>query len=305
VIASLFLLLFGGVSVSAPSTSWTATSSIATTAPAGGATAPGTAFTVTTSIATTPATGTGASIAPTVSWGISTSLATTTATGGASAPNSPFSVSTAWTVTAPTGTATVASPSWINTTSAAFPAPVIIAPIAPTDHSPITLAQAKAFLKVENAVDDALIGDLIDAAANYCEVTHGIVVAPRSQTFTFDAFADRLPILRNPVRGVTSVTYTDATGAQQTLAPTQWQARVHNGLTVVQPAYNVTWPTLEMIDGAVTVTADIGWTSNGAVPATIRLAAQKLVTAWYQVRDAADPPADVDRMLYAYRPGTL
>jgi uncharacterized phiE125 gp8 family phage protein len=184
--------------------------------------------------------------------------------------------------------------------TATSPAPVVVA-----DHAPITVTQAKAFLKVDTTDDDALIGDLIDAAADYFEASHGIVCAARTATFTFDTFDVRLPILRNPVRAITGVSYTDVTGTVQTLAPTQWQVRKHNGVQTVQPALNVAWPTPEAIDGAVTVTADIGWTTNAQVPATVRLAAQKLVTAWYQVRDAADPPADVDRMLYAYRPGTL
>ena len=61
----------------------------------------------------------------------------------------------------------------------------------------------------------------------------------------------------------------------------------------------MTWPATDTVDGAVTVTADIGYTSNAAVPALVRLAAYTMVSAWYQVRDVGEIPADVDRMLDA------
>lgn len=152
--------------------------------------------------------------------------------------------------------------------------------------TPITTAEAKAWCRVEVADDDTLIGGLITAASDYLLNTYGIVCATSSHVLSFDAFADRLPLYRSPVVSVTTVSYTSDAGVETTLASDQYRLRKHHGVSVLQPAYGVTWPATECIDGAVTVTVSAGYANNAAVPEAIRTAALLLVAHWYDNRAA-------------------
>lgn len=90
---------------------------------------------------------------------------------------------------------------------------------------PITLAEAKNFLRVDTSDDDDLINVLITAARQLCEeYTRRILV-----TSTIDEYFDQFPknkwnglsnviyLSRGPVASVTSVKYVDEIGSEETI----------------------------------------------------------------------------------------
>lgn len=283
----------------APSAALSTVLAIASSPASGAAQAPGTSLALTASFGSSSATGNAS--APAASLTETVNMVAAPATGGALASTTTLTFATGLSASSPTGTAVAPATALTLTASAAFSpatAPVIV-------KAPISRDEAKAFLKVAFTDDDILIDNLIDAANDYIEDTTGIVTAPRSRVFPFDAFGDRLPLLRFPIRGVTSVSYIDTAGSPQTLASNQWRVSTRANVTGVQRANAVTWPATDTVDGAVTVTADIGYLSNAVVPALVRVAAYKLVSAWYQVRDVGEVPTDVDKILSAAKSALL
>lgn len=157
-------------------------------------------------------------------------------------------------------------------------------------NDPVDLASAKQHCRVDHDDDDALIGSLISAAAQYLDRPSGILGrAVMSQVWKLE-LADwpqniALPI--EPVQSV-AVTYTDAAGAEQTLSPDLY-------LLSAWPSYATEWrfvpdATRPILDGSVypvqfTITA--GYANAAAVPQPLKTAMLMLVAHWYRTRETS------------------
>lgn len=97
-------------------------------------------------------------------------------------------------------------------------------------EEPITLAEAKNFLRVDHSDDDDLINALITASRQMCEqYTRRILVST-----TIDEYFDKFPhnswdnlsnliyLSRGPVASITSVKYVDEIGSEVTLTSDQY-----------------------------------------------------------------------------------
>lgn len=97
-------------------------------------------------------------------------------------------------------------------------------------EEPITLAEAKNFLRVDHSDDDDLINALITASRQMCEqYTRRILVST-----TIDEYFDKFPhnswdnlsnliyLSRGPVASITSVKYVDEIGSEVTLSSDQY-----------------------------------------------------------------------------------
>ena len=95
---------------------------------------------------------------------------------------------------------------------------------------PITLTEAKNFLRVDHSDDDTLISALITASRQMCEeYTRRILV-----TTTIDEYFDKFPmnrwenlsnliyLSRGPVASITSVKYVDEIGSEVTITSDQY-----------------------------------------------------------------------------------
>lgn len=83
---------------------------------------------------------------------------------------------------------------------------------------PVTLAEAKAQVRVTDTSEDALLGSLITAARETVEQGTGRALA--AATYRWASTDDVMEVMRLPlwpVEAVTSVTYKDADGATQTM----------------------------------------------------------------------------------------
>jgi uncharacterized phiE125 gp8 family phage protein len=188
---------------------------------------------------------------------------------------------------------------------------------------PVTLAEAKAHLRVEIADDDALISGYISAARETCETE----TRRAFLTQTWDAkfhrawpvYFDRASLLwrpgirlpRPPLQSVTSINYVDSAGASQLLASSQYQVTSLHGDSkegLVVPAYGVTWPTVRDVPEAVTVRFVSGYGGLELVPNRIRQAMLLLIGHWYENREdvvigtiATQVPMSVQSLLFPLR----
>ena len=81
-----------------------------------------------------------------------------------------------------------------------------------------TLDEAKAYLRIEDTAEDALIGRLIASATGICEQFTGQVLLARSMTETVPATGEWCGLRTTPVRAITNVQGLPATGMPCSLA---------------------------------------------------------------------------------------
>ena len=163
-------------------------------------------------------------------------------------------------------------------------APVLVTPPA---SSLVSLAETKAHLRVEHAEEDALIQGMIDAATSHLDGYHGRAHrALVTQTWRqdFAEFCDKLRLPLHPVASVSSVTYIDTAGVQQTLASTEWQllADERGGYVATRPGKF--WPALGDAVPAVSVTYIAGQSASD-VPKAIKQAMLLIIGDWHRNRE--------------------
>lgn len=95
-----------------------------------------------------------------------------------------------------------------------------IAELLPPTGEPITLALAKAHLRLETVDEDTLIEDLIRAAREHLEQTTGLALMARSFRLYRDGWPEDglIQIAKGPVQTVDAVTVYDAAGLPLELA---------------------------------------------------------------------------------------
>lgn len=183
---------------------------------------------------------------------------------------------------------------------------------APTTD-PISLAEAKAHLRVSGSDDDGLVAGYILAAREFAQAYTRRVFVSQTWDQTFDGgwpcdlFEPRIVLGLQPVVSITTVTYVDENGANQTLSgTTQYVAKTGDDqLGVIVPKYGVEWPTVRDQPNAVTVRFVAGYTR---LPETIRVAMLLTLADFYENREntvlgstPSELPLSAARLLDPYR----
>jgi uncharacterized phiE125 gp8 family phage protein len=172
---------------------------------------------------------------------------------------------------------------------------------------PISLAEAKAHLRVEVANDDELIDSLIAAVRQGVE-ERGYVLITQTWDLHLDRFPGVIRIPRAPVQSIDSVSYVDTDGATQPLALSLYTADLTATPARIVPAYGESWPATRPVPKAVTVRFVAGY-GNGATPDLVPervLQAMKVDLAglYYNrsamLAGAVTPLPTVDRLLDNY-----
>lgn len=159
---------------------------------------------------------------------------------------------------------------------------------------PVTVAEAKAHLRVDVSDDDAYIGTLITAAREWCEQYLDRTLVHTQWVMRFDSFPPdgtqdiELPRPPMSMAGTTtavSLTFTSETGGTQAFSTNSFRVDRNATPGAVKTLYGQTWPPHLMDDNAVSVTWWAGYGSAGSsVPAAVRHAILMLVGNWYENR---------------------
>jgi uncharacterized phiE125 gp8 family phage protein len=182
---------------------------------------------------------------------------------------------------------------------------------------PVTLAEAKAHCRVAIADDDGLIAGYILAARIHLENETRRAFLTQTWDATFDYswpmvwdngrvdYRYQITLPKAPLQSVTSISYVDAAGATQTLAPDQYKVNASGMEGVIEPAYDVTWPYVRPEVNAVTVRFVCGYTQT---PDPIRQAMLLLIGHWYENRESvivgsitSELPMAVSALMFPYR----
>lgn len=182
--------------------------------------------------------------------------------------------------------------------------------LTPPTSEPVTLAVAKAHLRIGHGDDDQAILGLIAAARRVAEARTGLCLITQAWLCLFDAWPEdltvRLPVA--PLTAVTEVAVFAADGVKTVLAPALYVADLASRPPRLAPV-NSGWPMPgRALNGiGITVTAGFG-TAPEQVPEPLRQAVLLLVAHWYAHRgDEAAPqvPASVMALLAPYREARL
>ncbi|MCB1541184.1 MAG: head-tail connector protein [Rhodoblastus sp.] len=200
--------------------------------------------------------------------------------------------------------------------------------IAPPAAEPVTLAEARSWLRVDTTDEDAAIGSLIAAAREIMEMATRRVLVMQSWRIVMDAWppagADRswtllstrpaalpgevvLPLA--PVQSVAAIRIYDSMGVSQTLPTSSWRlvaaperARIVFVATPPQPAASVAGIEIDVV---------AGYGDPPDTPAPLRHAILSLVSYWFDNRgdvagsDADNLPPRAAALIAPFRRGRL
>lgn len=154
---------------------------------------------------------------------------------------------------------------------------------------PVTLGEAKAWLRGLPKNEDALATMLVGAATELCEdhVGRQFVTATWRATFTrFPWWGWRIP--KPPLQAVTSIKYYDGENSLQTLDPETYLVDTSRDPGVVSLATGYYWPMTYLRPDAVQVTFTAGYGGATEVPAGIKTAILRCVAWWSERRGDDD-----------------
>lgn len=170
--------------------------------------------------------------------------------------------------------------------------PVHLELITPPTSEPLELDFVRdQHLRVANgSEEDWYLEQLIKAARRAGERITRRAFYPQTWAYVLDAFpAYEIVLPRPPLRSVTSITYLDEDGVEQTLAgsPSGYVVTTPSGPYAkygrIRPAYDETWPATRNQIGAVTVTFEAGY-DVGDVPEDILQGMLLTVGEFYKQR---------------------
>jgi uncharacterized phiE125 gp8 family phage protein len=182
--------------------------------------------------------------------------------------------------------------------------------ISPPAVEPVTLAEAKAFLRVEHADDDALIGALLRAARSLVEAqTRRALITQTWRLVRDDWPADgRIEVLPVPLIELAGACVREASGAAQGI---DLQAFAVDGAAapavIAFPPWSLPPPGRAVAGIEIDVTVGYG-DAPADMPEPLKHAVRLLAAHWYENRGlvvpgqtVADLPATVAALITPYR----
>jgi len=153
---------------------------------------------------------------------------------------------------------------------------------------PISVAEAKAQMRVEGNDDDTIIERLVNAAVAFVDVqgvlgramitqTWGEWIAPNPSTVMLSL---------GPVQSVSAIKYYDVDGVLQTATLADFNVFGTPNRITITPKTGKAWPTTQTRDDAIKIEYVIGYGNAASdVPQTVRHALLMLVAHWYENRE--------------------
>ncbi|MGL6349727.1 MAG: head-tail connector protein [Aeromonas sp.] len=185
--------------------------------------------------------------------------------------------------------------------------------VTPPASEPVSLDQAKLFMRIDGSAEDSLIALLIASARRAVENYIMRSVMPQTWKLQLDAFQysdpdpigyhiaarttfneSEIELPRGPVVSITSLRTFNTANAASTVSAASYA--LIDSRVVLNDGF--TWPTGLRDEGAVEVTYVAGYTN---VPEDIKQAIMMYALAMYENRTCSEMPAAVKGLLAPYR----
>jgi uncharacterized phiE125 gp8 family phage protein len=190
--------------------------------------------------------------------------------------------------------------------------------VDPPQTEPVTLAEAKAHLRLDTDADDAYVSALIQAARERVEMFLRRALITQTFEFTIDRFpvnvhparsASFIDVPRPPLQSIESIKYVDTAGIIQTVAPEDYVVDASScEIGRVALAWNRFWPLTRGSINNVVVRFVAGYgDAAGSIPQAIRQGILIEIANLYENREdlAAGQSISLgflsERLLWPYR----
>jgi uncharacterized phiE125 gp8 family phage protein len=198
--------------------------------------------------------------------------------------------------------------------------------VTPATADLVTLAEAKAHLRILHDDDDDYISALCETVRDHLTGENGwlgVSVLPQTWELTFSRFPcydvewppawqpmqtarprSAVPLPRPPLVSVIGVFYTPSSGVEEEITDFRTYGTAIQAGAYLMPARNKNWPTTDDEPGSVRIRYTAGYAT---LPKAIKHAALLLIGHWYENREAAteakmnDLPMAVSALLAPYR----
>ncbi|EGP07787.1 hypothetical protein CSIRO_2382 [Bradyrhizobiaceae bacterium SG-6C] len=184
-----------------------------------------------------------------------------------------------------------------------MPAYLVTAPAA----EPLSLADAKAFLRVEHGDDDAIITALISAARHHVEALTRCALITQTWRLVLDRWPDggRIVPRIGPLRALAAVHVFNASGEASEIDPEIFAADRAAG-ALAAPSWSL--PVPGRSTAGIELDIEVGYGAASDVPQRLLQAIRMLVAHWYENRgliaigsSVAMMPASVNAMIASHR----
>lgn len=171
---------------------------------------------------------------------------------------------------------------------------------------PLSLQEARSWLRVDTADEDQLIQSLIVSARLAVEAATNRLLITQQWRLLLDGWPGdltlNLPLA--PVRQVVRITVADAAGGVVTVQATQY--RLDGSLDFARLVLSPPLPNPGVSVSGVSIDLTVGYGDAAAVPEPLRLAMRHLIALWFANRGDGDGahgrlPLSVQSLLAPYR----
>jgi uncharacterized phiE125 gp8 family phage protein len=159
---------------------------------------------------------------------------------------------------------------------------------------PVTLAEAKAHLRVDGTAEDTLIASIIVAARLHVEAIAGLALVSQSWSWYMDCWPPgrALEFSIRPIQGIAAVRLYDESGGVTTLEPTAYLLDSAGLRPRLVRLGTPAWPRPGRVASGIEIAFTAGYGNAAAdVPAPIRQAILLLVAHWYEHRSPLEEGA--------------
>lgn len=155
---------------------------------------------------------------------------------------------------------------------------------------PLTLDEVKSYLRVVDATEDAVVEQCFRAAIEDAQRIQDRTFLTTTYTMKMDWFpaTDTILIPTSPLQSVTSIAYTDAQGASQTLSTDVYAVDTNREPPRITLKYAQNWPGTRGIANDVTITFVAGYTAASLVPYSAKVLILQLTGDYYENRQPTD-----------------
>lgn len=185
-----------------------------------------------------------------------------------------------------------------------MPAYLLTAPAA----EPLSLVDAKRFLRVEHGDDDAIISSLISAARNHVEALTRCALIAQTWRLVLDRWPDggRIAPRIGPLRSLVAARVFSAVNDASMIDPDIFVIDAAAGV-IAAPSWSLPVPGRSVAGIELDLEVGFGETASG-VPPTLLQAIRMLMAHWYENRgliaigqSVAIMPASVNAMISSHR----
>lgn len=168
--------------------------------------------------------------------------------------------------------------------------------LMPPDVEPISLAQAKNWLRIDHSDEDELILALIASARLVVESASGRMLISQTWRLVLDAWpVNEIVVPLAPVRQVLALRTLSSDGSASVVPASDYLADTSGGRGRVR--FSVAPPAPERKIGGCEIDLEIGFSASAqGVPETLKTAMRLLIARWYEHRGDVESDGAFERM---------